>query len=252
MSNEDVIDAITRLVLEGHISLHENRPTPITKEQLKHIFGGADIGYLAQVADELNVDLAKYGLDNWLRKAHFFAQIRQETGPALSPERESLNYRPAALSLFGYYQNHPNEKQIDGHVDGAPPQGHAANQHAIANKAYANRLGNGDVASGDGWNYRGGGAIQITGRTTYTNINNKYSEIYGGAADLIHNPDLIAQFPYTVRSAVCYWLLNNLETLADCGGSDADVDRITAVINLKTDSYELRRRYFGVAYEVFV
>lgn len=69
----------------------------ITKDQLKKVFPAASDDYLKQVADELNTDRVAYGLDTVLRRAHFFAQVRQEGGAGLQAQVESLNYSPASL-----------------------------------------------------------------------------------------------------------------------------------------------------------
>lgn len=90
----------------------------ILPEQLKKIFPAADEEFLGSVADELNFDLEKYKLDTPLRRAHFFAQVRQEAGPSLSPKQESLNYRPEVLvEKFGYYKTRPNEARDDGRLE---------------------------------------------------------------------------------------------------------------------------------------
>ena len=228
---------------------------PVTAAQLQELFPDADADYLAQVAAELNTNLPKYGLDSALRLAHFFAQVMQEAGPGLQAQVENLNYSPTALEAnFSYYKNHPAEAVQDGYAKD-PATGkiiRPANQQVIANKAYANRIGNGDVASGDGWSFRGRGFIQVTGRANYTALATQYVTIYGAdGADFVGNPDLVANFPYTVRSAVCFWVQHKLPALADAGSSPANVDAITAVVNKGTSSYAQRRENFQQAYGVF-
>src|SRR5262249_325703 len=198
-------------------------------------FPAAAADDLQQVAGELNTDLAGYGLDSTLRLAHFFAQVRQESGPELKAAIESLAYSPEVLvRIFGYYKAHPAEATQAGY-DRDPGTGRirrAAAQETIANKAYANRNGNGDIASGDGWRYRGRGLIQVTGRCNYEAISKQCRGLYPGMdVDFVAHPDPMATFPGTVRSAVGFWTLHGLPRLADMGRSDADVDRITKVIN---------------------
>lgn len=231
-------------------------PDPITTNQLSALFPDADETYLGNVADELNADLSKYSLDTRLRKAHFFAQVMQEAGAALEAQTEGLNYSPKALMKFSYYVSHPAEAQQDGYVKD-PATGRItrhANEVAIANKAYGNRkdLGNGDVASGDGSRFLGRGFIQVTGRANYTALAAQYRAIYGaGGVDFVANPELVATFPYTVRSAVCFWIQHGLPEKADNGSADANVDAITAVINKNTDSYDERRENFHKAWQIF-
>jgi predicted chitinase len=84
---------------------------PITAAQRKAIFPAAADGYLQQVCAESNTNLAAYGLDTAQRKAHFFAQGRQDSGPGIEAQVESLAYGPEALvSLFAYYKQHPTRQ----------------------------------------------------------------------------------------------------------------------------------------------
>ena len=207
------------------------------------------------MADELNADRVAYGLDTVLRRAHFFAQVRQEGGAGLQAQVESLNYSPDSLkATFKYYRLHPAEALTDGYERDAKTHKitRGAGQETIGNNVYANRNGNGDSASGDGWNFRGRGLIQVTGRSNYADATAQYRKLYTGAAvDFEKTPELMADFPWAVRSAVCFWIQHDLHMLADRGSADADVDRITAVINLNTDSYADRRANFGTAHNAF-
>ena len=222
---------------------------------LASLFPDADNDYLVQVAGELNTNLPAYGLDSALRQAHFFAQVMQEAGPALEAQVESLNYSPTALKAdFSYYRKHPGEAVRDGYRKDPATRRitRPANQHAIANKVYANRIGNGDAASGDGWRFRGRGFIQVTGRANYAALTTQYRNLYGAhPADFLANPDLVASFPDSLRSAVCFWLQHGLPSLAEHGSSGLHVDAITAIVNKSTDSYAARRENFQQAYEIF-
>lgn len=228
--------------------------SPLTPAQLKIVFPSAADSDLAAVAAEINARPAACGLDTSLRRAHFFAQVRQEAGPGLDELSENLNYSPAALAQFGYYKARPQEAQTDGYVRDPVTRKitRPARQQDIANKAYANRIGNGDVASGDGWRFRGRGCIQVTGRANYAAISAQCRKIFGdGATDYVASPDTLAMQPGAIRSAVGYWVLNGLPQLADKGATDADVDRITAVVNKATDSYADRRANFALARGAF-
>ncbi len=223
-------------------------------QQLKKIFSAASDDYVRQIASELNTNLTTYGLDSVLRRAHFFAQVRQEGGAGLEAKVESLNYSPEGLkNTFKYYRENPGKATTDAYEK--DPRTHkitrGADQETIANNVYANRNGNGSVASGDGWKFRGRGLIQVTGRGNYAEITRQYGKLYADGVDFETLPDLMADFPYTVRSAVCFWIQHDLQTLADKGSSSADVDRITAVINRNTDSYAERQANFITAYDAF-
>lgn len=242
-------------VTAGALPTQSQGKDKITAEQLKQIFGNASTDFLKKVADELNTDLAKYGLDTRLRRAHFFAQVREESGAEMKAAVESLAYGEAGLkATFKYYRDHPKEAAVDSYERDAKTRKitRAASQETIANNVYASRNGNGDAKSGDGWSYRGRGFIQVTGRANYKAAAAKYQEVYGDkTVDFEKTPDLMAQFPYTVRSAVCYWLQHGLQKKADAGDKDADVDSITKVINLHTESYAQRRTHFKTAYKAF-
>lgn len=190
-----------------------------------------------------------------MRRAHFFAQVRQEAGAAMTGNVESFNYAPDRLKVvFKYYRDHPDEATTDGReVDPKTKKvTRAADQPTIANKVYAGRNGNGDAASGDGWSYRGRGLKQVTGRGNYASTARRYKLLYpGSAVDFEATPDLMAEFPYNLRSAVCFWIENGLHTLADAGSEPAHVDAITKIMNLYTDSYDARRGHFVSAWAAF-
>lgn len=258
------------------------RPVPlgITKEQLRKIFpklkGGVPTdAHLQAVADELNTDLAKYKLDTPYRRAHFFGQVKRES-PSLSGAAESLNHTPEGLiATFGYYQKkiHRKEAWEDGRLEQKLPHGkkeilRAAKQEVIANKVYMKPDGNGELDNtqpGDGWRYRGRGVHQTTGRHNYQQFRDSYSKYWGGHVDFEANPDLVAQMPYTLRSAVSYWLDHACWKEADAGINDAAIDAVTAIINAgeirkhKAGKYTeptknpvlLRRQYVKLAYAAF-
>ena len=227
----------------------------ISKEDLKSLFPLTPDAYLDQIVEELNTDLPAYGLETALRQAHFFAQLMQEAGPRIQAKVEDLNYSPEALMKFGYYKQHPEEAKTDGYTKDPKTKivTKKADIKAIANKAYGRAdLGNGGPATGDGFKYRGRGLFQVTGKYNYGEVTKKYREVYDDdQIDFVSKPDLMMEFPYTLRSAVCYWLINKLQNLADRGKAPQDVDRITKVVNAKTDSYNARQKNFAAALDAF-
>jgi len=229
----------------------------VTVSQLQLVFPGAAPGYLAQVVGELelNANPAAFGLDTALRLAHFFAQVRQEAGAAMAAAVENLAYSPEALLVnFGYYRAHQPEAQQDGYVRDAVSRKvtRPAAQQVIANKVYALRNGNGDIASGDGWIFRGRGLIQVTGRGNYAAVAGQCARLYpGGEVDFVAKPDAMGEFPGALRSAIGFWMMNKLPEFADHGSTDDDVDNITKVVNLRTDSYAARRANFRICLNAF-
>lgn len=254
------------------------RPVPatITVDQLRKIFpknrGVPTDGHLQEVADELNQNLAGYKLDTPYRRAHFFGQIKRES-PSLSGAAESLNYTPEGLiATFGYYKKYLGEAKEDGRLEKKLSNGkkqilREAKQEVIANKVYGPE-GNTSLGSelpGDGWRYRGRGVHQTTGRNNYRDFTNDYPKLWGEKIDFLAQPDLIAKMPYTLRSAVSYWVGNNCFIEADKGITDAAIDAVTKIINsgeIKkhlSGAYKkpgenpvlLRRQYVKLAYAAF-
>lgn len=192
---------------------------------------------LKEVADECTASMALCKIDTEFRAAHFFAQVRKETGENFRLE-ESLYYSPSALkATFGYYMKHPQEADQHGYDRNA---GKRADEEAIANRAYANRIGNGPVASGDGWKYRGRGMIQLTGRSNYLDAQATHNKLWQTPVDFVSNPHLLFQPKYAVRTALIFWLDHQLYSYADKGISRSVSDSITAVINKNTDTYRER------------
>lgn len=125
---------------------------------------------------------------NKFQTAHFLGQIYVESGGFRKCE-ENLNY--SAEELLTTFRTH--------FISLAEANLYAHNPEAIANKVYANRVGNGDEKSGDGWKYRGRGAIQLTGRYNY--------ERYAKSVDdneIIENPNVICR-EYYLDSAVWFF-----------------------------------------------
>jgi putative chitinase len=158
----------------------------------------------------------EFKFNNRPRRAMLVAQCAHESAN-FTRLRESLNYSAEALRRQWPHRFTPElADQVGRTLD------HAANEVAIANIAYANRMGNGDAASGDGWRFRGTGPIQLTGRDMYTRA---------GAAlhlDLVNNPDQLLD-PF-VGSRVAGWFFaveKGLLPIADRG----DVVTCTKYIN---------------------
>ena len=192
--------------------------------------------------EPLNRIMPEYGIDNRRRVAHFLSQLATESGE-LKYTVENLNYSAESLQrVFRKYF----------------PTIALANQYArkpekIANRVYANRIGNGDEASGDGWRFRGHGLIQITGRANYQayldhlhQIANVPNSGNGYFANLTIDelPDLLAKPEHAVRSACWFWQTNGLNTLADGQADEAVCEAITRRINGGTNGLTQRKAYF--------
>jgi putative chitinase len=148
-----------------------------------------------------------------VRAAHFFAQTSHETG-GFKAFSENLNYSASGLQgIFGKY------------FPGTLEESYARNPEKIANRVYADRMGNGNEASGDGWKYRGRGALQLTGKANY-----KAFADYLGKPEIMENPDLVAT-TYAFDSAMFFFDKNKLWSICDQGVNDAAILALTKRIN---------------------
>lgn len=154
----------------------------------------------------------KFNITTNLRLAHFLAQCALESN-VFTATLENLNYRAARLlQVFPKY------------FRGIDPAAYANNPAKIANRVYANRMGNGDEASGDGFKFRGRGYIQLTGKTNYTSFSKFLGE------DCVANPDLVAT-TYPLASAAFYFDSNNIWAVCDRGADDATVTAVSIRVN---------------------
>jgi len=147
------------------------------------------------------------------RAAHFFAQTAHETGE-YKLFTENLNYSVKGLqSIFGKY--------FPGNLE----ESYARQPEKIANRVYGNRMGNGDEESGDGWKYRGRGALQLTGKNNYK----AFSE-YLEKPEILDNPDLVSD-EYAFESALFFFDKNKLWSICDKGVTDETIKQLTRRIN---------------------
>lgn len=210
----------------------------MTGDRLASVFPDADSEKLDAIARELDLRTVSGQLDTRERLIHFLAQMRQEADSNASLA-EDLNYRPTRMrAMFSYFANRPDEAEQFGLTND-----HPADPVAIANLAYADRNGNGDAASGDGWAYRGRGLFQLTGRSNYRAFSVWHEANFRESLDFEAEPDRAAEPVYAVRSAVYFWLSHGLPGLADAGLTDEATDTITSRINRRTKTYEDRREF---------
>ena len=148
-----------------------------------------------------------------VRAAHFFAQTSHETG-GFTIFTENLNYSEEGLkNIFKkYFPGNLNEL-------------YARQPQKIANRVYASRMGNSDEKSGDGYKFRGRGALQLTGKENY----DAFSD-YLKKPEIISNPDLVAT-TYSFESAMFFFDKNKLWSICDQGVNDASILALTKRIN---------------------
>ena len=174
-----------------------------------------------------------YGIDTPLRVIHYLSQTIFES-QYLKRTEENLNYSAEGLlKTFPRYFNSQNAKE------------YARQPEKIANRVYANRYGNGNEASGDGWRYKGRGYIQLTFRSNYEAFNK--SDVC--TEDVIKKPELVAKFPLAQVSSMWYWETHNLNALADMDDCEAITKAINGGYSHLSDRKFLVRRFkreFGV------
>ena len=176
----------------------------ITSEQLQKL------GISADWCDVLNVLMPKYDIDSPQRIAAFIAQCSHESGH-FEKLIENLNYGITGL-VSTWPKRFTTKEQANKYT---------RQPEMIANYVYANRLGNGDESSGDGWKYRGRGLIQLTGKYNYQ----KFADAVG--MDLEQVTRYLETKQGAAEAACLFWKNNKLNSYADVG----DIRGMTKVIN---------------------
>lgn len=181
------------------------------------------------VYDELFDTATRFQLNSPLRIAHFLAQCSHES-MGFSRKEENLNYSAERLlQVFPKYFN-PDQAKL-----------YARNPVIIASRVYANRMGNREEDSGDGYRYRGRGYIQLTGHDNYKAFDLAVSD------DVVGNPDFVAM-KYPLFSAGWFWNSRKLNDLADLGADQQVVADITKKINGGYHGLEDRVNQFNKFY----
>ncbi len=184
-------------------------------------------------ADALQATCDRFEINTPERIAGFVAQCAHESGMFKSVS-EGLNYKVEALkALFGRHRISEEDCNKYGRIDGKQP----ADQAGIANAIYGGEFGKknlGNTEYGDGYNYRGRGLIQLTGKANYK----KAGDSLG--VDLVANPDLVATPEYAALTAGWFWSANGLNALADAKdllGMTKKVNGGTIGIEHRTELY---------------
>ncbi|WP_048511188.1 glycoside hydrolase family 19 protein [Chryseobacterium sp. FH2] len=207
----------------------------ITADDLKTIFPSADITKRQSVANTYNKYMKALQMNTCWNKAHFFAQAMVEGGKSLELKTgEGMNYAVQALpdnfsafSTTGKRYGPPNDLAFKyGRIDeknitnlktkyNKPNlQYQSANKEMIANTAYSNRKELGNKGGSDGWNFRGRGLIQITGREIYT-LCNSYTQKYENV-DVLSNPNLVGErINLAVFTSMVFFLWKKINKIAN-------------------------------------
>ena len=187
------------------------------------------MGIGAQWVDPLNETFARFNINSAVEQAAFIGQCGHECNNFKTLE-ENLNYRAATLMKL-WPKRFPTQ-EIANEYAGKP--------NRIANKVYADRMGNRDEQSGDGYRFRGRGCIQLTGSTNYFNAGKALG------VDFWAEPDLVATPLYAALTAGWFWDTHKLNAIADA----RDWTKMTKVINGGTIGLEHRIAAINKAIEV--
>lgn len=188
----------------------------VNAEQLKQLHIGAEW------VDALNETFARFNLTTNNQKAMFIGQCSHESGN-FRLLQENLNYKAATLMKL-WPKRFPTLEVANQY---------AGNARAIANKVYADRMGNRDEASGDGYRFRGKGLVQLTGHSNH---------FHAGKAlgvDFVMQPDLVATPKYAALTAGWFWETHKLNPPADA----LDYTKVTKIINGGTIGLEDRIKH---------
>lgn len=182
------------------------------------------------VFQQIPATCAAFKITTPLRLAHFLSQCGHESA-GFKAVSENLNYSADGLKkIFGKY--FPGDTTA-----------YSRNPEKIASKVYANRMGNGDEKSKEGWKFRGRGYIQLTGKSNYQGFTKFIGE------DCVANPDLVAT-KYPLASAAFFFDSNKLWAICDKGADDATVTAVTKRVNGGTIGLADRIKHFKEFYNL--
>ena len=198
-----------------------------TRDKFKTIIGNNP--YIDEWYEAIIQILPDYDIDTVPRVAAFLAQTAHESGNYRAI-KENLNYK--AESLCKVWPRYFPTLEI--------AKSYEKQQERIANRAYANRMGNGPEESGDGWKFCGRGLIQLTGKDNYS----RYAQSLEISLD--EASEHLTTFEGCVQSAAWFWEANNLNQWADKG----DILTLTKRINGGTIGLEDRIKHYNHALHV--
>jgi putative chitinase len=192
----------------------------VTEKQLRKLFPLAKDATVKAFAVKSKALFKEFDLDDKrIRAEYFLAQVAHETG-GLTRSVENLNYTAKRIAEI-WPSRFPTA---------ASAEPYAGNPERLANKVYANRMGNGPPESGDGYRYRGRGYIQLTGKDTYRNVG------LLAKLDLMAKPELAIETEHALRVACAFWKWKDLNPLCDA----RDFEEVTRRINGALIGYEDR------------
>lgn len=196
----------------------------VNADQLQRLHIGAEW------VDALNETFNRFNILTVNQQAMFIGQCSHECGNFKLLE-ENLNYRAATLMKL-WPKRFPTQEIANAYEK---------NPRKIANMVYASRMGNRDETSGDGYRFRGRGAIQLTGHSGY------YHAGKALGVDFVANPDLVSTPKYAALTAGWFWDTHKCNPPADA----LDFTKVTKIINGGTIGLDDRIKHVNQALAVF-
>lgn len=187
----------------------------ISKERFNKVFPNAVSG----MYDAIDKQIAVAGCITKPQQAMFIAQYGHET-QGYTRLSENLNY--SANGLVNVFRKYFPTLNLAKQYERKP--------QAIANKVYANRMGNGSEASGDGWKYRGRGLPHLTGK-------DNYGKFQAWLGKTVEPEELSTDLNLAIKAGVWYWVVNGLASLGS-------VEKVTVRINGGTNGLEERCKLY--------
>jgi len=238
-----LVDGITGEQVWGKLDeLHKSGEpaAAITAPQLAEM-AGRPAAEVEPFAEPLQATMAHYGIDTPLRQQHFLAQTLHES-MGLRRFEESFHYSPGRVSeVFPYGRNGYDPSDLEAKA--------RKGEEALANALYGGDWGEGHLGNtepGDGWRFRGRGAIQLTGRANYEDYHAALLK-RGRGRQILQKPGLLAELPLAIDAAGWYWQSRGLNDLADRD----DVEAVTKRINGGRTGLADRRQLLASAKSVF-
>ena len=210
----------------------------ITADQLKKICPTLTADRASSITALINSVCPKYSINTPIRLQAFLAQIAHESGE-FSIKTESMNYSTPEriVAIWPSRFNLTGEGKLNAHD-------FIKNAEKLGNQVYGGRMGNGAPETGDGYRYRGGGYLQLTGKESYQHYADYIKKEVGEAADLVRGTD-----EYALDSA-CWEYVIDKKLLDE---SDArDFVTITKKINGGTIGLTERLKYYKLAQQIIV
>ncbi|MFS4457314.1 glycoside hydrolase family 19 protein [Maribacter sp. 2304DJ31-5] len=213
-----------------------------SKDDLKKAFSNLSDSDSEKLANVLNDKAKDFGIDTKEKLRHFLGQASHETGGfnKLTSTESTYYSTPSRLEQVWpsrFSQTDSSKKD---------PDDYTKNSSKLANFVYANRMGNGNEASGDGYKYRGRGIFQLTGKDNYQSFTNAYNEIYDSDKNFVTNPELLSSDKeIAILSALWFYqkrVLNKIDI-----DSDTSVKSVTKKVNGGTTGLTDRKTQFNKA-----